>query len=259
MIFGRKRKQDEAAQLEEDVVAPEVAEQQEAAEIAVEEVEEDVDDVEASLDEDDVEADLDEDDEDEQWSAWDAAFDREEGPFDIEEVDLDADDIERLDLGSLIVTPFEKMTMQLQVEQSTQNVQAILVADGASALEVAVFAGPVRTSMTPEIREEIIASTQREKGEIAVVEGPFGAELRRRLPITDPQGNPAIHVSRTWLVSGPGWVLRGVLMGRAALQPQDEEAQVTLFECFSNLVVRRGAQPAAPGSLLPMTVPNVGN
>nr|WP_255622144.1 DUF3710 domain-containing protein [Tessaracoccus sp. OS52] len=189
----------------------------------------------------------------------DAAFDREWGPFDFEEVDLEADDVKRLDLGTLVVTPFEKMTMQLQVDKAKERVQAILVADGASALEVAVFAGPVRTSLLPEIREEIIAATEREKGQVQVVRGPFGAELRRRLPVTDPKGNPAIHVSRTWLVDGPGWVLRGVLMGKAALNPKDEEAQLTLFEFFSNLVVRRGTKPAAPGSLLPMSVPTAEN
>lgn len=189
------------------------------------------------------------------WAEWDAAFDRDWGPFDIDEVDLDADDTTRLDLGTIVVTPFEKMKMQLQVDKTKQKVQAILVADGASALEVAAFAGPMRTSLLPEIRDEIIAATEREKGKVQVVSGPFGAELRRRLPVTDPKGNPAIHVSRTWLVSGPGWVLRGVLMGRAALEPDNEEAQLTLFEFFSNLVVRRGTSPAAPGSLLPMTVP----
>lgn len=190
-----------------------------------------------------------------QWQEWDAAFDRDWGPFDFDEVDLEADDTKRLDLGTLVVTPFDQMKMQLQVDKTKQKVQAILVADGASAIEVAAFAGPMRTSLLPEIREEIIAATTREKGKVQVVQGPFGAELRRRLPVTDPKGNPAIHVSRTWLVSGPGWVLRGVLMGRAALETENEEAQLTLFEFFSNLVVRRGTTPAAPGSLLPMTVP----
>ena len=34
-----------------------------------------------------------------------------------------------------------------------------------------------------------------------------------------------------------------------------DRAQLHLFEFFSNLVVRRGSTPAAPGSLLPMRVP----
>lgn len=182
-------------------------------------------------------------------------FDRDEGPFDIEEVDLTADDTRRLDLGALVVTPFEGMSMQLQVDQAQEKVQALLVADGASALEVAVFAGPRRTSMLAEIREEILTSTEGADGVAELAEGPFGTEVRRRLPVKDAQGNPAIHLSRTWLVNGPGWVLRGVLMGRAAVEPDNEAAQLALFEFFSNLVVRRGDEPAAPGSLLPMSVP----
>ncbi|NHB83678.1 DUF3710 domain-containing protein [Tessaracoccus sp. HDW20] len=73
---------------------------------------------------------------------WDEAFDREEGPFDIAEVDLEADEdeVNRIDLGSLVVTPFEGMTMQLQVNRDNEQVQSILVGDGASGLEVAVFA-----------------------------------------------------------------------------------------------------------------------
>lgn len=191
----------------------------------------------------------------EQWQAWDASFDRDEGPFDIEEVDLDADDVTRVDLGAVVVTPFPNMKLQLQVDKASQRVQSIVVTDGASALEVAAFAGPTRSSMLSEIRGDAIAAAERENGKVEVVEGPFGAELRRRVPVKDPEGRAATHVSRTWLVDGPGWVLRGVLMGKAALDPADEAASVTLFEFFSNLVVRRGTKPVAPGNLLYMSVP----
>ena len=186
---------------------------------------------------------------------WDAEFTRDEGPFDIDEVDLDADDVNRLDLSSIVITPFEGMTMQLQVDRERELVQSILVGDGKSALEVAVFAGPAKSSMITEIRDEIVAVTQQQGGRTSIVRGPFGAEVRRALSVKDQNGAPATHLSRTWLVQGPGWVLRGVLMGLATFEPDNEDAQVALFEFFSNLVVRRGTTPAAPGSLLPMRVP----
>lgn len=192
-----------------------------------------------------------------QWDAWDAAFEREAGPFDIEEVDLDADEVKRIDLGTLIVTPFDKMNLQLQVDKAKEKVQALLISDGASAMEVAVFAGPTRASMIAEIRTEIIRATVAAKGTIEMVEGPFGAELRRRLPVKTPEGNPATHLSRTWLVGGPGWVLRGVVMGKAALEPDNEQADSAMWEFYSNLVVRRGQQPAVPGSVLTMDVPQL--
>lgn len=188
---------------------------------------------------------------------WDAEFTREEGPFDISEVDLevDADEVRRVDLGTVIMTPFQGMTTQLQVNRETNKVQSLLVGDGQSALEVAVFAGPAKSSMTGEIRDEIMAGTTRQGGRCEIVEGPFGAEVRRALPVKDQNGNPAMHLSRTWLVQGPGWVLRGVVLGKATFEPDNEDAQVALFEFFSNLVVRRGTAPSAPGSLLTMTVP----
>ncbi len=197
------------------------------------------------------------DDDATQWEAWDAAFEREEGPFDIKEVDLEADEVKRLDLGTLILTPFDKMNLQLQVDKSKDKVQALLISDGASAMEVAVFAGPTRSSMLQEIRDEIIKATTEADGRIELVQGPFGAELRRRLPVTTPEGKPATHLSRTWLCSGPGWVLRGVVMGKAALEPDNQDADSTMWEFFSNLVVRRGQQPAAPGSVLVMDLPQL--
>ena len=193
----------------------------------------------------------------EKWAEIDEMFDRDEGPFDIDEVDLDEDDVQRIDLGALVVTPFEEMQLQLQVDEPQQRVQSFLVGDGASAMEVALFAGPRRTSMLAEIREEIAAATEKEGGEITLLEGPFGVELQRRQPVTDPQGRRGTHVSRTWLVGGPGWVLRGIVFGRAALEPENEDASIALLECFGNLVVRRGTTPAAPGSLIPLTIPDL--
>ncbi|GAA4905944.1 hypothetical protein GCM10025789_26670 [Tessaracoccus lubricantis] len=233
MIFGRKKRPDSEQSLP-------------AAEAADERIAEEVDETAepSSIEE--------------QAALWDAEFDRDWGPFDIDEVDLeaDADEVQRLDLGTLVLTPFEGMTLQLQVNKETNTVQSLLVGDGQqSALEVAVFAGPAKSSMAGEIRSEIIRTTQAQKGRIDLAKGPFGAEVRRALPVTDPNGNPAMHVSRTWLVPGPGWVLRGVLLGKATFEPDNKDAQVALEEFFSALVVRRGTAPAAPGSLLPMTVP----
>ena len=189
------------------------------------------------------------------WVEIDEAFDRDEGPFDIDEVDLDADDTQRIDLGALVVTPFEGMQMQLQVDRAQERVQSLVVSDGASAMEIALFAGHNRTSMLAEIRDEIIAASERDGGTATLTEGPFGVELQRRQPVTDGEGKRGIHVSRTWLVDGPGWVLRGIVFGRAAFEPGNENVTVALLECFGNLVVRRGKAPAAPGSLIALTVP----
>lgn len=235
MIFGRKKRK-----------LDDVVDQTPVAEEATPEVEEEAPKAPDALEKAEAQA-----------KEWDDAFDRAAGPFDYEEVDLeaDSDEVNRIDFGSLIITPFEKMTLQLQLNRQTEAVQSLLVGDGDSALEVSAFAGPARTSLAPEVRSDIITATANQKGRVQLAEGPFGAELRRMLPVKDAKGNPGMHVSRTWLVAGPGWLLRGVLMGKATLETTNEEAQLKLTEFFSNIVVRRDGKPQAPGSLLPLVVP----
>ena len=58
----------------------------------------------------------------ERWVALDERTDfRDDGPFDLNEVDLDADDIDRLDFGSVILTPFDEMQLQLQIDENTSR------------------------------------------------------------------------------------------------------------------------------------------
>ena len=198
-------------------------------------------------------------DNNEKWTRIDERFDRDQGPFDIDEVDLEADDVKRLDLGALVVTPFEGMTLQLQVDQARERVQAFVVGDGSSAMEVALFAGPRSSLMLEEVREDVTEAATKAGGTVALHEGPFGVELRRSQPVQDQEGRRALQLSRTWLVQGPGWMLRGVVVGKAALEPDDDEAVIALEECFANLVVRRGTDAAAPGSLITLSVPQLEN
>ncbi|MCL2782562.1 MAG: DUF3710 domain-containing protein [Propionibacteriaceae bacterium] len=236
--------------------------------------------VEDDLDEDSVDEDLTEDDDEDddldeeeadetedgsiedeepkdEWEILDASRDwREDGPFDITEVDLDADDVQRLDFGSLIVTPFDGMKMQMQVNEATEQVQALLVVAEQSAIEVALFAAPLRSSMLPEVRDEMRDATHAAGGTMTLVEGPLGTEVRRKLPAPESEGRKGFQPSRTWLVQGPRWLLRGVLMGQSALTDSvtKGEAQL-LFEFFCNLVVRRGDTPRVPGELIGLDIP----
>lgn len=196
------------------------------------------------------------DDDLDEWQRLDASRDwREDGPFDITEVDLDADDVERLDFGCVVLTPFEGMQMQLQVDQRTKRVQAALVMAGSSAIEIALFAAPAATSMVAEIRDEMIEATRKGGGQVSLAEGPFGTEVRRLIPMTDPTGNKVVHISRTWFASGPKWLLRGVVMGEAGRATGIDGPSELLYEFFSNTVVRRDKAPRVPGDLIPMTLP----
>ncbi len=239
MIFGRRKRQEAEAVVEDVAVEDtDVATADDAgAGDATSEADEAMEKAEA------------------QWLAWDEAFDREEGPFDIAEVDLDADDVQRLDLGPLIVTPFEGMSLQLQVNKQ-QVPQALLVQDGKSGIEVAVFGAPSRSAYIPEVRREMIAATRSVQGmRMTIRKGPFGTEILRAVPVQDANGNVGMQITRTWFAEGPSWVVRGVVFGKAALEPDDEDATIAIEEFFANLVVRRGDAPVAPGAVIPFKLP----
>lgn len=84
--------------------------------------------------------------------------------------------------------------------------------------------------------------------------GEFGPELRRVLPQAGPKGEQLFHVSRVWYAEGPKWLLRGTLLGEAALEDDATEA-APFRELFRNLVVRRGSSPMVPGEPIVMTLP----
>lgn len=250
MIFGRGRRRGADTDVtEEESVDPT------SADDATDEVDDeaDTDGVESEKVDENEKVDTDEVD----WAALDLSQDwRVDGPFDIEEVDLSADDVERLDLGSLIVTPLEGAEMRLQVNEQTGDVVSAMLLLEDSALELAVFAAPRSPGLWSEIRSEVIEATTAQGGTTSLAEGPFGTELRRIVPVQGNDGEDGYQPSRTWAVHGERWLLRGVLYGRAALAEGLEDPADLLHDAFCSIVVRRGDQPMAPGDLVPMTMPS---
>lgn len=189
------------------------------------------------------------------WEQLDISRDwRENGPFDISEVDLGADDVERIDLGALIFTPFEGMNFQLQIDPETRKAPAVLVSDDESAIEIALFAAPRDTSLIGEIRQDMIKATQDRGGKVKLAEGPFGTEIRRAIPIGEGKEQQIVE-SRVWFVGGDRWLLRGVLLGKAASETGVGNASELLYEFFSNVVVVRGNEPKVPSDLIELKVP----
>jgi hypothetical protein len=205
-----------------------------------------VEDADADL----TEADLDADEEEAEQVDW-----RADGPFDSEEVDLSGDHVTRIDLGSLVITPWEGLGLQLQVNEATRDVQAVTAVWKNSGLEVALFAAPASGGMADELREDVVEEAEQGGGSATLADGPFGAEVRRVLPQEGPGGEQLFHVSRIWFAEGPRWLLRGTLLGEAAIGEADAPLVAPFVEFFRNLVVRRGAKPMVPGELVPMTLP----
>ena len=283
MIFGRKKKQAENDAEEKTVDTEKVdataddadepvhdsadADQPDQVDDRAEtdEVDDDTDDDADDEDSDDGDADSDDEDSDDEdaedaedkWAALDLSKDwREDGPFDIDEVDLEADDVERLDFGALVITPIPDCELRLQVAEETQQIVSALIVKDDSALEVSAFAAPRSPGMWAEIRDQIVEQTVAAGGTADNVEGPFGTELVRNVPVQTPDGQVAFQPSRTWVAQGPRWLLRGVLFGQAALSDQsDDDVVGPFFDAFSDIVVRRGDAPMPVGDVLALTLP----
>ena len=181
------------------------------------------------------------------------------GPWDITEIDLDIEPLPgraRIDLGSIIITGFGGAELRLQVSEETQQIVSAMLIKGDSALELGAYAAPRSGGLWPELRQEIIDAATEAGGSAAVVEGPFGVELRRLLPVTTPDGEQGYQPSRMWVVEGPRWLLRGILYGQAALEDGLEPPVADLLTAFREVIVRRGEEAKAPGDLLPLTIPS---
>jgi hypothetical protein len=220
----------------------------EHAETAVDEAESDENDADAAADED--EADEDEtDDEKGGETDW-----RADGPFDFDEVDLHGDEVTRIDLDTLIVTPWDGLGLQLQVEEQSRQVLSVTGVWQESGLEVSLFAAPSSGGLGTELLEEAVNEVTAEGGTAELTEGEFGPEVRRVLPQKKGKGEQLYHVSRVWCAEGPRWVLRATLLGEAALEEAEDKA-APFKEFFRNLVVRRGSKPMVPGERIWMRLP----
>lgn len=231
MIFGRKKQADAVEETPDEAVLDETTD--EPGEI--------VDDV-AELDEDG--GDLEPVD-----PRWD-------GPFDYEEVDLDDDEALRISFGPLIVTPFEGVGLQLHGDETSGEVLALLAVHEGSGLEVALFAAPTSGGLASELQEDTIDEAEHAGGSAGFAEGPFGPEVQRVMPMEGPEGEQLFHVSRIRMAEGPGWLLRGTLMGQAATVEGEEPPAYDFVEFFRNIVVRRDNSPRVPGELITLAIPD---
>jgi hypothetical protein len=178
---------------------------------------------------------------------------RAEGPFDSTEVDaevLEAED--RIDLGSLVISAIPGMELRLQVDEQTGQVQAILLVLEDSALELRAFAAPKSSGIWSEFRREIAAEASRMGGTATEAEGSFGTELVLVVPVEGPEGQIFSQTSRVVGIDGPRWLLRGTVLGRAAVEP---DAAGAMEAALRNVVVVRGSEPMAVRESLPLQLP----
>ncbi|MGN6129191.1 MAG: DUF3710 domain-containing protein [Nocardioidaceae bacterium] len=177
---------------------------------------------------------------------------RHDGPWDVSEVRLEEDDPARIDLGGLIVTGRAGLELQLQVDQASGEVAGVVLAGEESALELRAFAAPRNGDIWADVRRGIAAEVAQHGGTADETEGRWGPELRVVMPVTLPDGRSAQQPSRVVGITGPRWLLRATMFGRAAVEPADDG---DVESALRDVVVVRGSHALPPGDPLPMRIP----
>jgi hypothetical protein len=173
------------------------------------------------------------------------------GPWDVDDISED-DGVERIDLGSLLLTNIEGLEIRLQVEEETQAVQSVMLAGTEGAVELRAFAAPRGGDLWSEIRPRIAAEYAQRGGTATERQGRYGTELHCQLTVRTEDGRTATQPSRVVGINGGRWMLRATLLGRAATEP-DEAGPWD--DAIAAAVVRRGTVAMPSGGDLPLTLP----
>ena len=174
------------------------------------------------------------------------------GPWDIDDVSAD-DGVDRIDLGSLLLTNVEGLEIRLQVDEATDAVQSVMLAGADGAVELRAFAAPRGGDLWAEIRPRIAAEYAQRGGTASEREGRYGTELHCQLTVRTEDGRTANQPSRIVGINGGRWLLRATLLGRAATEPDAVGPWDTAIE---TTVVRRGVGAMPSGGELPLTLPS---
>lgn len=178
------------------------------------------------------------------------------GPVDVSTLTA-ADRAGRLDLGALLLPApdgeLAGLEVQLQADEESGEVLSVLVVDGAeAAVEMRAFAAPRSEGLWDQVRPEIADGAHNAGGQTAEALGAWGIELLVQVPLTLPDGQQVLQVSRIAGIDGPRWFLRATFLGRAAVEP---DTAGRLQAAVEQVAVVRGTGPMAPRDPIPLTVP----
>lgn len=170
------------------------------------------------------------------------------GPWDASD---DYPDAERVDCGSLLIPVREGLDVQINVAE--EQGAWVAVVQGDSGMQLQAFAAPRSGGLWDEVRHEIAANIAESGGSCEEGDGPFGTELRARVPVAPEEGQAAeVHPITFVGFDGPRWFLRGVISGPAATDPA---LRSPFTEVFCDVVVVRGDYPAPQRQLLEIRLP----
>ena len=182
-----------------------------------------------------------------------ATYREEAGPWDVDEREVDTDDPSTIDLGGLVVTGRPDLELRLQTDQATGAVGAALLVSEDGAVELRAFAASRSGGVWDEIRREIAAEASNRGGTATETDGPYGPELRVKVPVKTPEGRNATQTTRIVGIEGPRWLLRATFLGQAAGDtPPDHPLELAVRD----VVVVRGGAAMAPREPIPLRLPH---
>jgi hypothetical protein len=170
-----------------------------------------------------------------------------DGPHDSEELPP-AGDVERVDLGSLLIAPEPNRELRIQVDEASGVVQSVVIAGPDGALELRAFAAPRGGDLWSEARPQIAAEVAQAGGTATERQGPWGTELICQVA----QRGGDTRVTRVVGINGPRWMLRASLLGTPATKPDDAG---TWEDSIRKVAVRRGSHAMPVGEALPVVMP----
>jgi hypothetical protein len=172
------------------------------------------------------------------------------GPFDVD--DLPAGGPERVDLGALLILPEPGRELRLQVDETTGDVQAVVLAGADGALELRAFAAPRHGDLWSTVRPQLAADVAQHGGTATEREGRFGTELLCQMSVQRDDGKAGTQPSRIIGINGPRWMLRATLLGRPAMEP---DGAGEWEDTIATIAVRRGTGAMPVGDALPVALP----
>lgn len=174
---------------------------------------------------------------------------REGGPWDLADAPED-DKIERVDLGGVRIPIVAGM--ELRAELAEDQVVAVTLIIGRSALQIQPFAAPRTMGIWDDVRAEIAEGIVASGGTSREEEGRFGTELIADVGVVLPDGTTGMQTARFIGVDGPRWFLRAVITGEAS---QDASLRGPLEDLLADVIVVRGEDAMAPRDPIGLQLP----
>jgi hypothetical protein len=177
---------------------------------------------------------------------------RPDGPWDASEIELDEDREDLVDMGGLVIPAPTDLELQMQVDETSGAIVAVLLANLDGAVELRPFAAPRHGDIWEDTRRGIAAEVSQQGGTATEGEGPWGKELRVKMTVQTPDGSTVQQPSRVVGIAGPRWMLRATFFGKPALEP---DPAGPLETALRSVVVVRGSEAMPPGDALPLHLP----